>query len=347
MPRRWVALGLAGLAVALAVYSAFWWIVAGRFPAVVDAWAAERRATGWLVDYRIGPVHGFPFSLRSEIGGARLAGPGSPAAWTWRAPMILVRARPWRLTHFGFESPGRHDVTMVANGAEWRIEAVAAAAGGAIVFGTAPWPEVDLAVADLTLTSTARPRPTTVRSIAARLAPNAAPNRPPADPQAASPRLVATVLDVLLPEEPPPVLGRAVERIDLDATWVGRLPPGPLGPALVVWRDGGGTIEVARLGLKWGKLEIEGAGTFALDSELRPIASSNVRLNGYGQALDDLARAGVVRGRDAIAARLMLGLMARSGRTGRDEVAVPITVQDGWFAVGPARLLRVPPLNVE
>jgi hypothetical protein len=199
----------------------------------------------------------------------------------------------------------------------------------------------------ITMTSTVQPEPTTIRSLVARLSPQVAPNRPLTDRPFEAPRLAVTVLDIMLPETPRPVLGRAVERVELDATWVGRLPPGPLKQALAAWRDGGGTVEVARFGLKWGKLEIEGSGTFALDPEFRPLASSNVRLQGYGQAIDDLAKAGVVRGRDAIAARLMLGLMARSGRTGRDEVAVPVIVQDGWFAVGPARLLRVPPLELD
>jgi hypothetical protein len=347
MRRRAVAVGLIALVVLLAIYSAYWWIVAERFPSIVADWAAERRKSGWQVDYRIDRVEGFPFSLRSEIRTTMLAGPGSPPRWTWQGPTIAVHTRPWRLGEVEFEFPGRHRLTLPVDGTPLEFEATADSARGSMVFGGGSWPRVKVEFGGVGVVSSAQPGPTTVKSIVVSLSPNPAPNRPAGEAQTESPRLAITALGAVLPEAPRPIFGREIERFDLDATWVGRLPSGPLSQALAAWRDGGGTIEVAKLRLKWGKLDIDGAGTFALDSEQRPLAASNVRLQGYGQALDDLAKAGVVRGRDAIAARLMMGLLARSGRTGKDEVTVSITVQDGWFNVGPARLFRVPPIAVD
>lgn len=344
---RVVVAGLVGLIALSAVYSAYWWVVAARFPSLVGDWAAERRKSGWQVEYRIERVEGFPFSLRTEIRNALLAGPGSPARWVWQAPDIDVHTRPWRLGEVAFEFPGRHRFTLPLGETPQQIDATAKAARGSMEFGGRPWPRFSVEFRDASVTSSAQPGTTTVKSILASLSPLPASNHPPADRQAESPHLTIAAIDAVLPEAPRPILGREIERLDLDATWVGRLPSGPLNQALAAWRDSGGTIEVARLRLKWGKLEIDGSGTLALDSEARPLAASTVRLHGYDQALDDLAQAGVVRGRDAIAARLMMGLLARSGRTGRDEVTVSVTAQDGWFSIGPARLLRVPPITFD
>jgi hypothetical protein len=276
-----------------------------------------------------------------------LAGPGSPPPWTWQAPAIAVHARPWSVTAIAFEFAGRHHGILAPAEAPLEIDADTQAARGTMEFGTGPWPKIDLQLGGVSVTTSAQPLPTKVGTLQASLVPHAPPNRPSSENPAVSPRLVVSALDIVLPDQTHPVFGPQVERFDLDAVFAGRLPRGPLGRALTVWRDDGGTIEVQRLRIKWGPLDAEGSGTLALDSERRPLAASNVRLQGYGQALDELTRAGAVRGRDAIAARLMLGLLGRAGRTGRDEVTVSLTVQDGWLSVGPARLLRVPPLPLE
>lgn len=346
MRRRTAILGFLALVFLAAIYSVYWWIVAARFPALVDDWAAERRAAGWRVDYRIGRVEGFPLTLRSEISGASLAGPGIPAPWTWQGAPITVRARPWHIATVAFEFAGRHRGVVTTKEAPLEIDATVAAARGSAEFGAGPWPKVELEMGGVAVTTSAQPTPTRVATLRASLAPQPAPNRPQGE-DATSPRLAVSALDADLPDQPSPIFGTRVERFDLDAVFVGRLPRGPLGPALTAWRDDGGTIEVQRLRLKWGPLDAEGSGTIALDAERRPLAASNVRVQGYGRAIDELARTGAVRGRDAVAARLMLGLLGRTGRTGRDEVTVSLTVQDGWLSAGPARLLRVPPLPLE
>jgi hypothetical protein len=345
MRRRAVAIGSAGLVLAAAIYSAFWWFAAGRFAVVVDDWAAERRRAGWHVDYRLGPVRGFPLALEGRIEGARLAGPGAPPTWSWQPPPIEARSRPWRPREIAVAAPGRHRIAIASASGESHIDLATAGARGRIRSSGGAWPEISLDLAEVSATTSMRPAPVAIKSVAARLSPRPAPNRPGASADA--PWLVFAATHITLPESPPPALGRIVERVEFDGTFVGRLRSGPADEALAAWRDSGGTVEIARVRLQWGPLDIEGAGTLALDEAMRPLASGNIRIQGYGETIEELARAGVVRSREAIVAQLTMRLLARPGRGGRDEFLAPVTVQYGWLSIGPARLLPVPPLRLE
>jgi hypothetical protein len=341
---RWRAV-VTGIAILAAIYSAFWWFAAGRFAVVVDDWAAERRRAGWQVDYALGEVRGFPLALEGRIDAPRLAGPGSPPAWTWQPPPIEAATRPWRLREIAFASPGRHRIVVASGGAQHHIDLAAAAARGRMRWSGGAWPEVSLDLAEVIATAPLLRAPVAIKSIAAQLSPGPAPNRPGAPAEA--PRLAFTAAEITLPDSPRPVLGRLVERLEIDATFVGRLRSGSANEALAAWRDGGGTVELARLRLRWGPLDVEGSGTLALDEAMRPLASGNIRIQGYGETIEDLAKAGIMRSREAIVARLTMGLLARPGRGGRDEFLAPITIQYGWLSVGPARLLPVPPLRLD
>jgi hypothetical protein len=345
MRRRTAVIGIAGLAAVAALYSAFWWFAAGRFAMVVDDWAAERRRAGWQVDYRLGSVRGFPLALEGRIDTPRLAGPGSPPAWTWQPPPIEAATRPWRVREIAFASPGRHRIVVASGGAQHHIDLAAATARGRMRSSGGAWPEVSLDLAEVTATTPLLPEPIAVKSIAAQLAPRPVANRPETSGEA--PRLTFAAAHIMLPEGPRPVLGHLVERLEVDAVFIGRLRGAPLGEALAAWRDGGGTVELERLRLQWGPLDLEGSGTFTLDGEMRPLASGNIRIQGYGETIQELAKAGIIRSREAIAAQLTMGLLSRPGRAGRGEFLAPITIQYGWLSVGPARLLPVPPLRLD
>jgi hypothetical protein len=149
---------------------------------------------------------------------------------------------------------------------------------------------------------------------------------------------------VVVPPEVLMPLGPEIARLDIEATAIGELPAAPLAAAIAAWRDDGGLIEVHKLALVWGPLDLESSGTLALDEKMRPMGAGKARFEGYAATIDLLRKGRWIRGKEAFTAKTVLGLLARPTKEGGRAVTVALTAQDGRFYVGPLALLRLPPL---
>ena len=79
---------------------------------------------------------------------------------------------------------------------------------------------------------------------------------------------------ILLPKEARYPLGRTIGKAAIDAKLIGNPAFGQTpSRTLEAWRDAGGTLEVRRLDLVWGKFDLSGEGTVALDNALQPIVA--------------------------------------------------------------------------
>ena len=67
-----------------------------------------------------------------------------------------------------------------------------------------------------------------------------------------------------------PGFGDTLSGFSFAALIKGALPPGPFAQALAQWRDGGGTIDLQSVRVRWGSLLLDASGTLALDSSLQP-----------------------------------------------------------------------------
>jgi hypothetical protein len=146
---------------------------------------------------------------------------------------------------------------------------------------------------------------------------------------------------VTLPQAVPP-LGDTIDRLAAAVAVKGTIPDGPHRAALAAWRDDGGTLEVASLDLAWGNLRLGAKGTLALDAALQPVGALTALIRGYNDIIDALVAAGSVRAGDAALAKLALGLLAKEGPDGTYEISAPLTLQNGYVFLGPARLARLP-----
>jgi hypothetical protein len=109
------------------------------------------------------------------------------------------------------------------------------------------------------------------------------------------------------------------------------------------WRDGGGTVELAGLVLRWGGLDISGDGTLALDGKLQPTGAMTLSVQGFGTVIDTLVARGVIRPGPATTARTILGLMAKTPKEGGAPVLkASLSVQNRKLFVGPVRLAELP-----
>src|SRR5580692_11797264 len=95
--RRSTVLTLLGivLVVAIGVYTAFWWIAAGKIEDAATAWRDSVRAQKIEASWETMRVTGYPFSFRLELTGAALTDTASLPAAKAHAPALDVSIRPW------------------------------------------------------------------------------------------------------------------------------------------------------------------------------------------------------------------------------------------------------------
>ncbi|MGQ0662209.1 MAG: DUF2125 domain-containing protein [Pseudomonadota bacterium] len=343
--RRRVVVVLAVCGLALAGWGAAWSWIASGIEARFTQWVEARRLEGLRVEYRALAVSGFPLAWRIAVDGPAMAGAG-PTAWEWRGQSLTAEFIPWAMGEAPFELAGEHVVSVGAGGMResFRLRAQRSQ-GRAVVGAEGKLVALHLDLGDLDLARSPAGAITKVRraTLGLRL-------HRPATPTHDTETLEATVAiaEAVMATTPLPSLGEKIERAELDASFKGALPKGKLASALAAWRQDGGTIEINRVAVVWGALELEASGTLALDERNRPLGAFAARLKGYGEAVDAMAAARLMRPVEAAALKIGLNLVARQGSPdGGKPLAIPVTAQDGRLSVAGFPLLRLEPLRLE
>jgi len=83
----------------------------------------------------------------------------------------------------------------------------------------------------------------------------------------------------------------------------------------------------------------------ALDAAMQPIGAFTARIEGFFETVDALRENGIIRPRDAVTAKMVLGVLAKRNEAGRLSLAVPLTLQDRRLYAGPVPLIEVPPVS--
>lgn len=164
---------------------------------------------------------------------------------------------------------------------------------------------------------------------------------------------------IVYPRDPVAGLGRTTRRLALTIEVKGDLPPEIDADAMARWRDRGGTLDVSGLDIRHGPLDLTGDGTGALDADMQPIGAFTLNVRGFGEALDRLEGAGIIKPKTAALMKTVLSALARASDAGADiefdsdrdievgpdsklELKVPLSVQDGKLYIGPLVVAEVP-----
>ncbi len=336
--------GAGALLLAALGASLYWLYAAGAVRDGVERWVEERRAEGDVIGYRTLEIRGFPLFLRAEVSEPTLARSGAYGSWEWHGAALHAAIRPWNFQHLTLSFPGaqrvefnplnQERVLTASVGGAWA--ALALDPAGALQHTVLELENVELAglsQSDLLRVGWAR--------LEARFR-----NPPPPTHQSASIEISVTMRALDLPARAAGPLGPDIDGIQAEASLMGVIPPGPPAEAVAAWRDDGGTVELERLVLDWGPLELKANGTLALDQAMQPIGSLTAEIRGYAETLDALVQAGAAPPRDAAIAKVVLNLLAKTPPDGGPPVlTVPLTAQDGRLFVGPVALLELPPIE--
>jgi hypothetical protein len=339
--RRRIVIGIAvGLVLAAAGLSLAWYLSAKALAAGVARWTAERQAEGYVISHEPAHIGGFPVALTLRLERPVMEAPGG--LWRWEGPTVEGYAWLWDPLRINVSVPGRH-VTTTRQGDRVRTyDTDAEKAEGTVELDQGGnFKRLDLDLSRMLLSERGGDSLEIGRAdLRARKAST--------DEEEPRIRFDLRLADLILPEKPRPALGRELARFDAEGEIQGPLPGGRLKEALTRWRDAGGVLELTRVDMRWGPLDLSGDGTLALDDQMRPLAASTVTLRGLDQTLDRLVDEKLVPPREGGLAKAMVGALARPPEGGGPpEVKVPLTLQDGFLFLGPVRLMKLPPIKWE
>ncbi len=323
LPRFLLAV-LALLVLLGAGHALLWRWMAGQVEANLAAWEAARRAEGWIVEHDAPVRAGWPLAVRLGLPAFRLAREGVD----WRAASIELR--------IALAQPGRLVVDMAG---EHRLR-----------LGQGDWPvQAGALSASLPVERRALPSEAAIRGAGLRLGGIgvAALRLDLETREGALEGEPALALRGRLDEVELPValaaLGPRIEGLALDTVLTGPMPPpATLAARATGWRDGGGTLALRRLDLRWGPVTAALDATLALDQALQPMGAGTLRLTGAEAALDALAAAGMLAPRGAAGARVMAGLLGRvPPEGGPPRIEVPLTLDRQRLTLAGLPLARI------
>jgi hypothetical protein len=332
--RRLLPLAALGVLAVIAGHAALWRHMASELDEGWRAWVQLRRAQGWRVEHAPPVRGGWPFSATLAMDRVRLEGASAtlPGGVVLAAERVVLRVTMPRLAQLIVELPGQQRLRVGAEDFPFtadRLFAVVPLDSGALP-NTA-----ELNAERLRIGTPAGG----VEMRALRLMAEGSASATEAEPALAL-TLAADAVD--LPAAVNAVFGRRIEAVSAEVSLSGPLPAGRAPSTRAeAWRDGGGTLEVKALGLRWGPVGAAAAATIALDDALQPMGAGTLRLTGAAAALDALAEAGMVNRRAAATARAVLPLLSRpSAESGAPEIEVPLTLEDRTLALARIPVVR-------
>jgi hypothetical protein len=335
---RAVLVAVVVLALLAIAYVGAWFHLALQFRDGLLEWAEARRAEGLAVRHGTITLGGFPFLLRATVEQPALAAP-DPKDGSWQGEVAIVEAEPWRLDRLRVRSPGAHTVAFGRDGRTETYRGRVRELTADMTFARGQATQADVRVAGLHLSGGRPPEEVSLANGRLRIE---RPSNGAADHTTATLEADLDAEDLRLPNPRVAPLGRDLARLRFSGSVLGPIPPGPLRPALMRWRDAGGTVKVARLETRYGPLAIGADGTAALDGAMQPIGAFTARIEGFIETIDALRERGLVRGRDALTAKIVLGALARRSGDGPPALTIAVTMQDGKLYVGPVALMDMP-----
>ncbi len=312
----------------------------------IARWRDQQIERGYAIDYAGPEFGGFPFALSVSFREPRVT---TPQGLTWQGPPVLGAAKLWDPFTIDLRFPGLHrlnaseEAIRAATGTELPREADIAVedASGRVVLR----PDGKVQSASVDLASLVLSGPQVETATLQRLTARLGPLRPASGETLEELDLVGEVLGVALPAGRGGLLGDRVDRVSLDSTLVGGIPPGKPAEALPAWRERGGRWRFQRLAVLWGPLDLRAEGVLALDAALRPAGEFETEMKGAGKIIDRLIESGEIKPEAAFAARLALAAMGRPDSvTGESVLAAPISLRQGMLYLGPIPLVPIAPV---
>jgi len=318
-------------------------LLLNRMQATYETWRQSVESQGWHVESGTPAGGGFPFGATLKIPSLALSGGQAlvPGGLDWHAQRVMLIVsllHPFRLA----VAPQGQQVIRAAGGQTVVLNADELMAQ--VPLGRGKPDHIRIVASDVTAGLQKSGNPQDVRIAWMELQLEAARG----DAARTSLALEIKARGVGLPDKGRWPLGATITRLEAD---ISLASPALSGQAPAeqarAWRDWGGKLNVSRLALKWGPLDMTGSALLGLDKTLQPAGTGQAQMRGWAAALDALANGGTLPVGVAQTAKAMLGLMVSvpGENGGEPAVTLPMTLKDSQVSVGSIPLLRLRPVR--
>lgn len=96
-----------------ALWSLFWFVMAGRIEGEIDRWVERQADHGTDVTYTSLDVSGYPFRLVATFDAPRIVSRDDPSAFTWEGDRLRIITQAWNIRHIIIELLGNQTVAWV------------------------------------------------------------------------------------------------------------------------------------------------------------------------------------------------------------------------------------------
>ena len=107
-----------------------------------------------------------------------------------------------------------------------------------------------------------------------------------------------------------------------------------------------GVVSLRDVSLSWGKLKLNGRAQMQADANSQPSGDGKLVITGADDVLADLLAAGKITQQNAATGKMVLGLLQRPGKDGRNVVELPLSVHERQLIVAQFPLARLPPMTL-
>lgn len=340
-PRRVGAAAGVGFGLLVGFASLDWYWTGRQLDAGLRDWAERGKIAGWSFTYARATHGGWPLAATLTLSDVELkATHGSlPVDLTWNADRVILQIKLTAPSTLGLETQGIQRLRLW----DWQeILFTAERLTAYLPLGIDPSVEYGIEATSLRAAiplDQDHSGTLSMAAISAELGLTTA--------GTGSARVSISAEKIGLPPQFRWPLGPDIANFALESALDGPMPPlRDLASAAAAWRDGGGSMEVQKLALTWGPLNVQGTATLALDEQLQPMGAGSGKLIGYMATLDALSGNGVLSRSAVTAAKAVLALLADAPAEGEQaEVEVPVTLQYRTLSMRQIPLLRLPELD--
>lgn len=341
--RRFLYLALAVIALGAfgAGYTVYWRYVAQQLETGIAAWAENERAAGRIANFSSGNITGFPFAFQRDFSAVELVQPIADGLVTLEAAQLTASMRPWGLGIIDVSSALPIEI-MLQSPAQGESGVVIATGEGQIrLRPDGRLEQITLQGRDVVYSGGIGAH--AAAQVAVTLA---LPPLKPRDHREPLADFDLALTALRLPEGQRALTAEPIERVALVGTVMGPVQAGlPPRAALAQWAAGGGTVELTKFAFAQAPLDLEGSGTLALDARQQLLGALTISALGLTETIDLLASEGMIEAKAARTGRMMAEGLAKIDEKGRKAVRISLSLQQGFFWMGPIRLAPLPVLT--
>ena len=318
----------------LAVYSGYWFYLSSTLEDTIHQFHSQWSGAGVEVEYGELSVGGYPYRLEVTASDVKAWGRTEAVHWSWGVPAVRAVAHPWKLSHWVavFEPPGEIELGWAT---DQQTMLKVGRSRMSVNLGSEEFPErVSLDLRDLRVEPNVGAEHIDISHFEIHVR-RAASINPTVD-------MALFIEDLVFGQASGYIFGQDLQELGVEISLKGNLPRMWTRPALNEWSETGGLVELHKLQMRWGDLDLKVDGTFAVDNEFRPIGAASAAIKGYLALLQELGRKGLISNPTAFAAGLAFDLLAEpASGDGKGLLRVPVTIQDGNLHLGPVPLIEV------